>query len=110
MVASGLDGWTDLPGVILSFDEWTGFSVKAAYNKLQHEILAYIPSQVEALKMRREEAEDANRRKGRGLREAFTRPRSRWDWLHDPNPWLLTIVGAVIASLIVAATIAAIAS
>jgi hypothetical protein len=26
MVASGLDPWADLPGMILNFDGWTGFS------------------------------------------------------------------------------------
>lgn len=108
MVASGLDSWADLPGMILDFEGWTGFSSFANEDKLQREILAQIPSQIEALKMRREEADEASRQKGRRLREAFARPESRWQWLHDPNPWALTIIGAVVAGLIVLAVWAAI--
>jgi hypothetical protein len=89
MVASGLDSWADLPGMILNFDGWTGFSSFATEDKLQREILAQIPSQIGGLRMRREEAEEAGRQKGRWLRKAFARPRSRWRWPHDPNPWLL---------------------
>lgn len=102
MVASGLDPWADLPGMILSFENWS-FSSDATDDELQREILAHIPSQIEGLRMRREEAEEARRQWGRRLREAFARPRSRWRWLHDPNPWALTIIGAVVAGLIVLA-------
>jgi hypothetical protein len=108
MVASGLDPWADLPGMILNFEGWTGFSSFATEDKLQREILAQIPSQIEGLRMRREEAEEASRQKGRWLRKAFARPRSRWRWLHDPNPWALTIIGAVVAGLVVLAVWAAI--
>jgi len=108
MAASGLDTWVDLPGVILDFEGWTGFSSFATEDKLQREILARLPSQIEGLKMRREEAEEASRKKGRRLRETFAWPRSRWGWLHDPNPWVLTIIGAVIAGLVVLALWAAI--
>ena len=110
MVASGLDPWADLPGMILNFDGWTGFSSDATEDKLQREILEQIPSQIEGLRMRREEAEEASRQKGRRLREAFARPRSRWRWLHDPNPWILTIIGAVIAGLILLAVAAVISA
>lgn len=103
MVASGLDPWADLPGMILNFDGWTGFSSFATEDKLQREILAHIPSQIGGLRMRREEAEEASRQKGRWLRKAFSRPQSRWRWLHDPNPWALTIIGAVVAGLVVLA-------
>lgn len=110
MVASGLDPWADLPGMILNFEGWTGFSSFATEDKLQREILAQIPSQIEGLKMRREEAGERSRQKGRWLREAFARPRSRWRWLHDPNPWLLgfgVTVGGGLIVLIVWAIITA---
>jgi hypothetical protein len=110
MVASGLDYWADLPGMILNFDSWTGFSSLATEDKLQREILAQIPSQIEGLRMRREEAEEAGRQKRHRLRGAFAKRPSRWGWFHDPNPWALTIIGAVIAGLIVLAAWAAISA
>jgi transcriptional regulator with XRE-family HTH domain len=119
MEASGLGGYEkhwpqalgggvmsdDLSDLIFDFHDG-GFSVDATDDEMQWSILRRIPSQIEGLRIRREEAEEASREKGRRLREAFARPRSRW--LHDPNPWALAFVTIVIGGLIVLAVWAAI--
>jgi hypothetical protein len=95
MVASGLDPWADLPGMILNFDDWTGFSSFATEGKLQREILAQIPSQIEGLRMRLEEVEVRSR-----WLKLPRLQRSGWGWVN--HPWTITIVGTVIAGIILA--------
>jgi hypothetical protein len=95
MVASGLDPWADLPGMILNFDGWTGFSSFATEDNLQREILAQIPSQIEGLRMRLEEVEAESRRL-----KLPKLQRSDWGWVN--HPWTITIVGTVIAGIILA--------
>lgn len=101
----------DLSSLIFEFKDFAGFSVDARDDDLQMEILQRIPSQIEALRMRREEAEEASREKGRRLRQVFSSRRGERRWLHDPNPWVLgigvglfvTIVGGIVVALIVSA-------
>lgn len=101
----------DLSSLIFEFKDFAGFSVDARDDDLQMAILDRIPSQIEALRMRREEAEEASREKGRRLRKVFSSSRAERRWLHDPNPWVLgigvglfvTIVGGIVVALIVSA-------
>lgn len=58
------------------------------------------PSQIGGLHMRLEEAEEAKQKKGWRILPAVGRHRPRWDWLRDPNPWLLYIGGAVVALVV----------
>lgn len=90
MEASGQGAWDDLPGLILSFDDWTGFSSDARDDKLQREILAQIPSQTAGLEMRLEEAEATARRWIRLPRL----PSLRSSWLN--HPWVVGIGVTVI--------------
>jgi hypothetical protein len=92
----------DLASLIFEVQD-TGFGVETVDDELQQAILERIPSQIAGLEMRLEEAEEASREKGRKLRKALAWPSSRWTWLHDPNPWVLYIVGGVVAFVIGAA-------
>ena len=109
--ASGVEGYADLPSVILAFKDWVGFTVDARDDDLQREILRLIPSQMTGLQMRLEEAEEASREKGRGLRKAFADHQPHWKrWLREPNPWALVFAAAVLtvaASLVTAWILAA---
>jgi hypothetical protein len=106
MLASGLGNWvithppamgggvksTDLSSQIFDFeDEFMGTG-----DKIQWQIVQRIPAQIGGLHMRLQEASEKPEKKPK-------RPRSNggsWAWLHDPNPWVLYIVGGVIALVV----------
>jgi hypothetical protein len=107
MLASGLGNWvithppamgggiksTDLASAIFDFqDEFMG-----AGDRIQQQILARIPSQIEGLKMRREEAAEPKRPK-----KPRAPKRQGASWWHEPNPWLLVVGGGVLAAVIAA--------
>lgn len=78
---------------------------------MQQDILAKVPSQIEGLRMRLEEAEASNREKGRRLRQAFADGTPVWmRWLHEPNQWVLIIVGTTVATIIAGLVVALIVS
>lgn len=63
---------------------------------MQWKILDRVPSQIEGLRMRREEA--AQKPKGRTQAKS-DRLSATW---HEPNPWLLGFVVTVIVGVVVA--------
>ena len=79
-----------------------GFGVEEHDEEMRTAILNRLPTQIEGLKMRREEAAEPKRpRKPQ---------RDRSTWWHEPNPWALVIVGGVVAAVLAALIVAAILS
>jgi len=81
----------------------SAFGKEEPDHDLRRAILDRLPTQIEGLKMRRDEAAKPKRGKnGRGDGGAAS-------WWHEPNPWVLgvgvglfvTVVGGVIVALIV---------
>lgn len=61
---------------------------------LRQAILDRLPTQIEGLQMRLEEAEAKSRRSIRLPRS----PRLRWGWIN--HPWTITIVGGIVAAVV----------
>jgi hypothetical protein len=75
----------------------SGFGVEEPDHEGRQAILERLPTQIEGLKMRREEAAEPKRKKRRAESPG---------WFHEPNPWALVIVGGVAAAVIAALIIA----
>lgn len=67
---------------------------------LRQDIADRLPTQIAGLEMRLEEAEAREHSRGWRVRRAAARFHPDWRWLHEPNPWVLTIGGAVVAGVI----------
>jgi hypothetical protein len=61
---------------------------------LRQAILERLPTQIEGLEMRLEEAEADSS----GRIRLPSRPKLRWDWVN--HPWTITIVGGIVAAVI----------
>jgi hypothetical protein len=89
----------DLPAQI--FDFWAMSDYSDEDDQMQQAILDRIPSQIEGLRMKREGVETAPAPEESTIQPPAPTP--RWWWLrlvHEPNPWVLAIGGAVIAGAI----------
>lgn len=76
------------------------FGDEAPDDDLRQDIADRLPTQIAGLEMRLEEAEAREHSRGWRVRWAAARFHPDWRWLHEPNPWVLTIGGAVVAGVI----------
>lgn len=76
------------------------FGDEAPDDDLRQDIADRLPTQIAGLEMRLEEAEAREHSRGWRVRRAAARFHPDWRWLHEPNPWVLTIGGAVVAGVI----------
>lgn len=76
------------------------FGDEAPDDALRQDVADRLPTQIAGLEMRLEEAEAREGSRGGRLLGVGAGIRPGWGWLHDPNPWVLTIGGAVVAGVI----------
>ena len=76
------------------------FGDEAPDDKLRQDIADRLPTQIAGLEMRLEEAEARERSQSGRVRRVAARFQPDWRWLHEPNPWVLTIGGAIAAGVI----------
>lgn len=91
----------DLPSQIFDFHAMSDYS--DVDDEIQQQILDRVPSQIEGLRMKRERIEDSALQTQLGDSTAPAKPQRRKRarrWFHEPNPWVLTIVGGLIVGVV----------
>jgi hypothetical protein len=92
---------TDLPSQIFDFEN----ELMGTGDNIQWQILQRIPAQIGGLHMRLQEASEKPEPKPKRQKEPRNGGPVSGLW-HEPNPWVLVVVGTVVATIIAALLIA----